>query len=226
MLFTRRSKRGILSSLPAELEITGSVEVTDCFSRMFIASPRPNDQPLCHAVLVSLKLNVKMSSEGKQVYSSYFNLCEILETTSSTMWTSCQKSSAEMVVLQDCIHRFKSCYNCIVATGQKMVSEKIEIPPKILYVEGTFLKFCTKGSENWRRLLWSQGGECSLSKYKKLYIHETGITKLKKWLEGEAGDLSVSYIIFPIYLDREILFFSWKSQGILSTHVCDNHGSK
>lgn len=99
---------------------------------------------------------------------------------------------------------------------------KIEIPPKILYVVGTFLKFCSKGSENWRRLLWSQGGECSLSKYKKLYIHETGITKLKKWLQGEAGDLSVSYIIFPIYLDREIE----KSQGILSTHVCGNHGSK
>lgn len=29
-----------------------------------------------------------------------------------------------------------------------MVSEKIEIPLKILYVVGTFLKFCTKGSEN------------------------------------------------------------------------------
>ena len=85
LLFVCRPKRGILSSLPAELEITGSVEVTDCFSRMFITSPRPNDQPLCHAVLVSLKLNVKMSSEGKHVYSSYFNLCEILETTSSTM---------------------------------------------------------------------------------------------------------------------------------------------
>jgi len=85
LLFACRPKRGILSSLPAELEITGSVEVADCFSRMFIASPRPNDQPLCHAVLVSLKLNVKMSSEGKQVYSCYFNLCEKLETVSSTM---------------------------------------------------------------------------------------------------------------------------------------------
>ena len=85
LLFVYRPKRGILSSLPAELEITGSVEVADCFSRMFITSPRPNDQPLCHAVLVSLKLNVKMSSEGKQMYSSYFNLCEILETVSSTM---------------------------------------------------------------------------------------------------------------------------------------------
>ena len=124
LLFICRPKRGILSSLPAELEITGSVEVTDCFSRMFIASPRPNDQPLCHAVLVSLKLNVKMSSEGRQVYSSYFNLCEKLETTSSTMWTSCQKSSAEMVVPEDFVHRFKNCYNYIVATGQKMVSEK------------------------------------------------------------------------------------------------------
>ena len=109
LLFIRRPKRGILSSLPAELEITGSVEVTDCFSRMFIASPRPNDQPLCHAVLVSLKLNVKMSSEGKQMYSSYFNVCEKLETVSSTMWTSCQYSSTEMVVPQDFVHRFESC---------------------------------------------------------------------------------------------------------------------
>lgn len=50
--------------------------------------------------------------------------------------------------------------------------------------------------------------------------------KLKKWLQGEAGDLSVSYIIFPIYLDREILFLSWKSQGILSTYVCGNHDSE
>ena len=80
LLFVCRPKRGMLSSFPAELEITASVEVTDCFSRMFITSPRPNDQPLCHAVLVSLKLNVKMSSEGKQGYSSYFNFREKLET--------------------------------------------------------------------------------------------------------------------------------------------------
>ena len=119
LLFVCRPKRGILSNLPAELEITGSVEVTDCFSRMFIASPRPNDQPLCHAVLVSLKLNVKMSSEGKQMYSSYFNLCEKLETVSSTMRTSRQKSSTEMVVPQDFVYRFKSCYNTSLPQDRK-----------------------------------------------------------------------------------------------------------
>lgn len=76
--FKKGPKRGILSSLPAELEITGSVEVTDCFSRMFIASPRPNDQPLCHAVLVSLKLNVKMSSEDiKQFNSGRYLSCRV-----------------------------------------------------------------------------------------------------------------------------------------------------
>ena len=62
---------------------------------------------------------------------------------------------------------------------------------------------------------------------KKHYIHKTGIKKLKEWLRGRgAGDLSVPYIIFPIYLDREILFLSWKSQRILSTYVCGNHDSK
>ena len=119
LLFVCRPKRGILSSLPAELEITGSVEVTDCFSRMFIASPRPNDQPLCHAVLVSLKLNVKMSSEGKQMYSSYFNLCEKLKTVSSTIRTSRQKSCTEMVVPQDFVYRFKSCYNTSLPQDRK-----------------------------------------------------------------------------------------------------------
>ena len=88
------------------------------------------------------------------------------------------------------------------------------------------LKFCRKGSENWGRLLSSQGGDCSLSMDKKLYIHKTGIKKLKEWLRGKAGDLSVSYIIFPIYLDREILFLSWKSQRILSTYVCGDLDSK
>lgn len=39
----------------------------------------------------------------------------------------------------------------------------------------------------------------------KLYIHKTGMKKLKEWLQGEAGDLSVSYIIFSIYLVREII---------------------
>ena len=65
-----------------------------------------------------------------------------------------------------------------------------------------------------------------LSINKKLYIHKTGIKKLKEWLREKARDLFVTYNIFPIYLDREILFLSWKSQGILSTYACGNHDSK
>ena len=56
----------MLSRFPVELEVTGSVEVTDCCSRMFVSSPQPNEQPLCHAVLASLTITVNMSSQGKQ----------------------------------------------------------------------------------------------------------------------------------------------------------------
>ena len=78
--FLCRPNTGILSRLPAELEVTGSVEVTDCSTRMFITSPCPNEQPLCHAVLASLALNVKTSKKGKEV-----KICHIL--TISTMLT-------------------------------------------------------------------------------------------------------------------------------------------
>ena len=51
--------------------------------------------------------------------------------------------------------------------------------------------------------------------------------KVRKTSHSQNRDnVSVSYIIFPIYLDREIFFFSWKSHGILSTYVRGNHGSK
>ena len=62
-----RPKPGILSRLPAELEITGSVEVTDCSTSMFISGPLPNEQPLCHAVLASLIVNGKMSAQGNKL---------------------------------------------------------------------------------------------------------------------------------------------------------------
>ena len=62
-----RPKPGILSRLPAELEITGSVEVTDCSTSMFISGPLPNEQPLCHAVLASLTVNGKMSAQGNKL---------------------------------------------------------------------------------------------------------------------------------------------------------------
>ena len=34
---------------------------------MFVTSPRPSEQPLCHAVLACLAVNGKMSTEGKHV---------------------------------------------------------------------------------------------------------------------------------------------------------------
>lgn len=67
--FFGRSKLGILSRLPAELEMTNSAEVTDCSTSMFISHPRQNEQPLCLAVLTSLTGDIKMSTQGKSVYS-------------------------------------------------------------------------------------------------------------------------------------------------------------
>ena len=48
--------------------------------------------------------------------------------------------------------------------------------------------------------------------------------KVQKTLHSRNRDNKIEKmaVIFPIYLDREIE----KSQGILSTHVCGNHGSK
>ena len=50
------------------------VEVTDCCTSMFISLPRPNEQPLCCAVLTFLTGNVKMSTQGKSVEIHYVNI--------------------------------------------------------------------------------------------------------------------------------------------------------
>ena len=50
--------------LPIELEVTNSVEVTDCSTSMFISHPHQNEQPLCRAVLTSLTGDIKMSAQG------------------------------------------------------------------------------------------------------------------------------------------------------------------
>ncbi|XP_020627121.1 protein KIAA0100-like isoform X2 [Orbicella faveolata] len=54
---------GCLAWLPAELEVTNSIEVTDCCTSMFISHPHQNEQPLCCAVLTLLTGNVKMSTQ-------------------------------------------------------------------------------------------------------------------------------------------------------------------
>ncbi|XP_078363340.1 bridge-like lipid transfer protein family member 2 isoform X2 [Oculina patagonica] len=57
------SKLSILSKLPAELEVTNSVEVTDCSTSMFISHPHQNEQGLCRAVLTSLTGDMKISAQ-------------------------------------------------------------------------------------------------------------------------------------------------------------------
>lgn len=73
--------------------------------------------------------------------------------------------------------------------------------------------------------LITRRGRFAFNKQKILHSQNRD-KKLKEWLREKARDLFVTYNIFPIYLDREILFLSWKSQGILSTYACGNHDSK
>jgi len=52
------------------------------------------------------------------------------------------------------------------------------------------------------------------------------LSVLNKWVERtgvRGGWRPLLYLTFCIYLVREILFLSGKSQGILKTHVCGNH---
>ncbi|XP_068677612.1 bridge-like lipid transfer protein family member 2 isoform X2 [Montipora foliosa] len=59
-------KPGILSRLPDKLEIIASMEVTDCFSSVFVSSPLPIEEHQCYVVLAFLAVNVKMSSQDMQ----------------------------------------------------------------------------------------------------------------------------------------------------------------
>ena len=52
------------------------------------------------------------------------------------------------------------------------------------------------------------------------------LLKIYQWVERTAvrgGWRPLLYVAFCIYLVREILFLSGKSQGILKTDVCGNH---
>ena len=64
VLFLCRNKPGIFSKLPLELEFKGTMELTDLLSSVYVSSPHGNEKHECSIVLASLRVNVKMSSQG------------------------------------------------------------------------------------------------------------------------------------------------------------------
>ncbi|XP_067034079.1 bridge-like lipid transfer protein family member 2 isoform X1 [Acropora muricata] len=57
------NKPGIFSKLPLELEVEGTMELTDLLSSVYVSSPHGNEKHECSIVLASLRVNVKMSSQ-------------------------------------------------------------------------------------------------------------------------------------------------------------------
>lgn len=105
----QQSKISILSRLPAELEVTTSIDMTDCSTSMFISLPHQNAQPLSQAVFTSLTGDVKMSAQdlhhvttGRELsINLQLENCYLYMDTSQTAFVEVSKNSVLLNTLQD-----------------------------------------------------------------------------------------------------------------------------